>query len=59
MLRSWRTEAYMNKILDDLNIDGVMFVSRYYQWEPKIALGAWEMPEYEHTLQWNCLIKNQ
>lgn len=40
MLRSWRTEAHMIKILEDLNIDGVLFISMYYQWEPKVAVGG-------------------
>ena len=40
LLRSWRTESHMVTILDDLDIDGVMFVSLYYQWEPKVALGG-------------------
>ncbi|MCA6073761.1 hypothetical protein [Fulvivirga sedimenti] len=40
LLRSWRTESHMVKILEDLDVDGVMFVSMYYQWEPKVALGG-------------------
>ena len=40
MLRSWRTESHMLKILEDQNIDGVMFVSLSYAWEPKVALGG-------------------
>ena len=40
MLRSWRTESHMVKILEDQDIDGVMFVSMYYAWEPKVALGG-------------------
>ncbi len=40
MLRSWRTESHMVKILEDLDVDGVMFVSLSYQWEPKVALGG-------------------
>ncbi|MCK5468692.1 MAG: hypothetical protein KAI99_09285, partial [Cyclobacteriaceae bacterium] len=35
MLRSWRTESHLLKILEDVNIDGVMFVSMSYAWEPK------------------------
>lgn len=40
LLRSWRTEAHMLENLSDLDIDGVMFVSLYYQWEPKVAIGG-------------------
>ena len=40
LLRSWRTEAHMLEALEDLEIDGVMFVSMYFQWEPKIAVGG-------------------
>lgn len=40
MLRSWRTESHLLKILEDVNIDGVMFVSLSYAWEPKVALGG-------------------
>ncbi|MEO1052322.1 MAG: hypothetical protein AAFX87_16940 [Bacteroidota bacterium] len=40
LLRSWRTESHMVKILDDMDIDGVMFISMYYQWEPKVAFGG-------------------
>jgi hypothetical protein len=40
LLRSWRTESHMVKILEDANIDGVMFVSLYYGWEPKVAFGG-------------------
>ncbi len=40
MLRSWRTESHMVKILEDKDIDGVMFVSMYYAWEPKVAFGG-------------------
>ena len=40
LLRSWRTESHMVKILEDLGVDGVMFVSLSYQWEPKVALGG-------------------
>jgi len=40
LLRSWRTESHMVQILDDLDVDGVMFVSLSYQWEPKVALGG-------------------
>jgi len=40
MLRSWRTESHLLKILEDANIDGVMFVSLSYAWEPKIAFGG-------------------
>lgn len=40
MLRSWRTESHMVTILEDLDIDGVMFISMYYQWEPKVAMGG-------------------
>ena len=39
MLRSWRTESHLLKILEDVDIDGVMFVSLSYAWEPKVALG--------------------
>ena len=40
MLRSWRTESHLIKILEDVGIDGVMFVSLSYAWEPKVALGG-------------------
>ena len=40
LLRSWRTESHMLKILEDVNIDGVMFVSLSYAWEPKVAFGG-------------------
>lgn len=40
LLRSWRTEAHMNANLEDLGIDGVLFVALSYQWEPKIAIGG-------------------
>ena len=40
MLRSWRTESHLLKILEDVNIDGVMFVSMSYAWEPKVAFGG-------------------
>jgi hypothetical protein len=40
MLRSWRTEAHMISVLSDLDVDGVMYVTLYYSWEPKIALGG-------------------
>ena len=40
MLRSWRTESHLIKILEDVDIDGVMFVSLSYAWEPKVALGG-------------------
>ncbi len=40
MLRSWRTEAHMIAALSDLDADGVMYVTLYYTWEPKIALGG-------------------
>lgn len=40
MLRSWRTEAHMLSALSDLDVDGVMYVSLYYTWEPKIAFGG-------------------
>ena len=40
MLRSWRTEAHMLKLLEDVGIDGVMFVYMSYAWEPKIAFGG-------------------
>ncbi len=40
MLRSWRTEAHMISALSDLDVDGVMYVTLYYTWEPKIALGG-------------------
>ena len=40
MLRSWRTESHMIAALSDLDVDGVMYVTLYYTWEPKIALGG-------------------
>ncbi len=40
MLRSWRTESHLVKILEDRDIDGVMFVSMSYAWEPKVAFGG-------------------
>ena len=40
MLRSWRTESHLLKILEDMDIDGVMFISMSYAWEPKIAFGG-------------------
>lgn len=40
MLRSWRTEAHMMEVLKDHNIDGVMFVSMSYAWEPKVSVGG-------------------
>lgn len=40
MLRSWRTEAHMISALSELDVDGVMYVTLYYTWEPKIALGG-------------------
>lgn len=40
MLRSWRTESHLLKILEDVDIDGVMFVSMSYAWEPKVAFGG-------------------
>ncbi len=40
MLRSWRTESHLLKILEDVNIDGVMFISMSYAWEPKVAFGG-------------------
>ena len=40
LLRSWRTEAHMVSALSDLDVDGVMYVSLYYTWEPKIALAG-------------------
>lgn len=38
MLRSWRTEAHMMKIFDD--VDGVMFVYMSYAYEPKVNIGG-------------------
>lgn len=38
MLRSWRTEAHMLNIFDD--VDGVMFVYLTFAFEPKIAIGG-------------------
>jgi len=40
MLRSWRTESHLVKILEDENIDGVLFVSLWFAWEPKVAVGG-------------------
>jgi hypothetical protein len=40
MLRSWRTESHMIAALSDLDVDGVMYITLYYTWEPKIALGG-------------------
>lgn len=40
MLRSWRTESHMIEVLNDHNIDGVMFVSMSYAWEPKVSIGG-------------------
>jgi len=40
LLRSWRTESHMLKILEAANIDGVMFISMHYGWEPKVAFGG-------------------
>ena len=40
MLRSWRTESHMITVLEDHDVDGVMFVSMYFAWEPKVALGG-------------------
>lgn len=40
ILRSWRTESHLIKILEDINVDGVMFVYLHYAWEPKIAVGG-------------------
>lgn len=40
MLRPWRTEAHMLELLKYEDIDGVMFVSRYYAWEPKVSVGG-------------------
>ncbi len=40
MLRSWRTEAHMIELLQDSNVDGVMFVSMNYAWEPKVSIGG-------------------
>jgi len=40
MLRSWRTESHMISALSDLDVDGVMYVTLYYTWEPKIAFGG-------------------
>ncbi len=40
MLRSWRTESHMLQVLEDHNVDGVMFVSMYYAWEPKVSIGG-------------------
>lgn len=40
LLRSWRTESHMLEVLSDLDVDGVMYISLYYTWEPKIALGG-------------------
>jgi len=38
LLRSWRTEAHMMDIFED--VDGVMFVSMSYGYEPKINIGG-------------------
>lgn len=40
MLRSWRTESHMLEVLAEHNIDGVMFVSMWYAWEPKVSIGG-------------------
>ena len=40
MLRSWRTESHLITILEDMNVDGVMFVYLHYAWEPKVAFGG-------------------
>ena len=40
MLRSWRTESHMIEVLNDHNVDGVMFVSMSYAWEPKVSIGG-------------------
>ena len=40
MLRSWRTESHLITILEDMNVDGVLFVYLHYAWEPKVALGG-------------------
>ncbi len=40
MLRSWRTESHLLKILEDADVDGVMFVSMSFAWEPKVAFGG-------------------
>ena len=40
MLRSWRTEAHMIELLKDSNVDGVIFVSMHYAWEPKVSIGG-------------------
>ncbi len=38
MLRSWRTEAHMMNIFDE--VDGVMFVYMSYGYEPKVNIGG-------------------
>ncbi len=40
MLRSWRTESHLITILEDMNVDGVMFIYLHYAWEPKVAVGG-------------------
>ena len=40
MLRSWRTESHMLQVLEDHNVDGVMFISMSYAWEPKVSVGG-------------------
>jgi hypothetical protein len=40
LLRSWRTESHMLKVLENHDLDGVMFVSMHYAWEPKVAFGG-------------------
>ena len=40
MLRSWRTESHLITILEDINVDGVMFIYLHFAWEPKVALGG-------------------
>ena len=40
MLRSWRTESHLITILEDINVDGVMFIYLHFSWEPKVALGG-------------------
>jgi len=40
LLRSWRTESHLITILEDIDVDGVMFVYLHYAWEPKVAVGG-------------------
>ena len=40
VLRSWRTESHLITILEDINVDGVMFIYLHYAWEPKVAMGG-------------------